>query len=200
VGEVKYFWLSSKDQYYNNWIFFKESSSKGVQLRERYQGLCCPLWRCRKFDELVAIQLGIEPDVKIQSRSDFLTTNDGLICVSQKVCDVISQHGIVGFRLVKLPGDERYTIGLPSLVAETDLDTSGMEFHGQCPNCGRYRETCLCPITKSMKLPTNSRAIICPSVNMESTRGREFWYLTTKEVVDIFRKHKLSGVEYIEAY
>ena len=84
---MKLYWLSPKDQRHNIWVFYTESMETEIRLREQY----VPLQRaeCKKYDELAAIELGISPDVKIRSKSDYLISSDGLICVSEAAQKVL---------------------------------------------------------------------------------------------------------------
>jgi hypothetical protein len=177
---MKYFWLSPKNQRHNNWLFYTESMETGIRLREQYVPLQCA--KCKKFDQIAAIDIGISPDVKIRSKSDYLISSDGLICVS--------------VRFVSLPGDSRYSILLPTSFVPTDPAKSHMEFHRPCQRCGRFRETCLSPALASMSLPSGSNVFACPDLAIEGYRERRFWFLASEDVVSAFRAARLSGVEF----
>ena len=194
---MKYYWLAPKDQRVNNWILHREHSITGVELREQYRGLRCE--KCNKLDELAALELGIDDQTRIRSRSDYLITDDGFICVSNLTRHVIETNGVHGvyFRILS---DDRYAIALPIELAKTNREIAGMEFYRQCLSCGRYRETCLFPTIASIETPSSTLAVICPEIKFEGTIGRKFWYLATQDIVKIFRANKISGVEYIPAY
>ena len=191
---MKYFWLSPKNQRHNNWLFYTESMETGIRLREQYVPLQCA--KCKKFDQIAAIDIGISPDVKIRSKSDYLISSDGLICVSEAAQKVLLEVCPTSVRFVPLPGDSRYSILLPTSFVPTDPAKSHMEFHRPCQLCGRFRETCLFPALASMSLPSGSNVFACPDLALEGYRERRFWFLASEDVVSALRAAKLSGVEY----
>lgn len=191
---MKYFWLTPRDQRFNNWIFYSESMESGVRLREEYLSLKCP--KCNKIDELAAIDLGVSPGVRIRSRVDYLVSDDGIVCISAAGRRVLEEANIDGIRFVSLPGDSKYSLLLPQVFLPTDRERAGIEFLRQCPVCRRFRETCCLPVAASMQLPEKGKVLGCPDIENESTRGREFWFLASEEVVSLFRENKLSGIEY----
>ncbi|MCS7017373.1 MAG: hypothetical protein NZM42_14820 [Gemmatales bacterium] len=193
-----YYWLVPKDQRHNNWILYTDSLESGVVLRPRYAGMECP--RCRKLDETTAIKLkGIDPDVRIRAKTDYLITDDGFICVSRRAYEVIVDNEIGGWNVVPLPGDDRYMLALPERELVTDMQKVGMKFHVKCLQCSRYRETCGFPLLQSMQLPESPKIVCCSEVWLENIRGRRFWFLVHEEIVKIFKTHRLTGLEYMKA-
>ncbi|GBD36348.1 hypothetical protein HRbin36_01471 [bacterium HR36] len=96
-----YYWLVLKDL--NNRILYNESLESGVVLRPRYAGMRCP--SCRKLDEIAAITLnGVDPDVRIRAKSDYLSTADEFICLSKRAYEIVIDHEICGWTFVPLPG------------------------------------------------------------------------------------------------
>jgi hypothetical protein len=198
MDRLMFFWLSPRDQRHNNWIFYKESARAGVRLREELLSLQCP--KCRKIDELAALETPISKEVKIRSKSDYLITDDGLICMTMTAQSVVLDAGVSGLRFIPIPGDCRYSIVLPAEFILTTRDKVGMEFHRPCPACGRYRETCGSPAIESLSLTADTRSIVCPDVPIERTRSRQFWYLASEDVVSLFRDKALTGLDYNAAY
>lgn len=193
-----YYWLVPKDQRHNNWILYNDSLESGVVLRTRYAGMQCP--SCRKLDETAAItSKGIDPDVQIRAKSDYLSTDDGFICLSRRAYEIVIGHEICGWTFVPLLGDNRYFLALPERELVTEMQKVGMEFHVKCPNCGRYRETCGFPLLASMELPKSPNIVCCSDVPLENARGRCFWFLVHQEIVKIFKAHRLTGLEYMKA-
>lgn len=195
---MKYFWLAPKDQRFNNWIFYRESNESGVRLREEYSSLECP--KCHKIDEIAAIELGVSPEVRIRSKSDYLLSDDGLVCVSTSAQKVFAEMSTDSVRLVPLSGDSRYSILLPTNFALTERGKAGMELHRVCPSCGRFRETCASPAVASLTLPDQETVIACPDIALENSRGRTFWFLVSEDATSALRAAKLSGLEYNRAY
>ncbi len=192
------FWLIPEDQRFNNWILHHDSPDVGVSLRERYASYACK--KCKKVDEEAAIADGIDREVTIQSKSDFLTTDDGFICVSQRLKELLEDQSVQGVRYLSLPADDRYMVAMPSSCLDTNLEKVGMECHRPCPVCGRYRETCFFPSLQSIAVPEEPNDLYCPSVFIENTGGRQFLFFTSEDTVRILRSGKISGLEYRKTY
>ena len=194
---MKYYWLTPKDQRRNNWILHCETAS-GVSLRTKYADLQCT--KCRKVDELVAIERGIDADVSIYSKSDFLTSDDGFVAVSKRFRDSLASHNVSNISFVSIPASDNYFIMLPNAFAAIVSDNVGMEFHRKCTTCGRFRETCFFPVLESFAVNPDPLALNVPGVNQENTRGRQFWFCGSNELVSVLKPQKLKGLEFTEAY
>lgn len=194
---MKYYWLVPKGQRHNNWIFSEEVPEVGVRLRERYRPLQCT--QCKKIDERSAIR-DVAGDVRIRSRSDYLITDDGIVCLSAAIQRFLSESMVEGLQFLSIPGCDDYSIALPASLISTNINKVGMEFHRPCPACGRFRETCFFPALASLTTPSKDLAILCPDVPLEGSRGRKFFYLATQEVVALLRSRKTTGVEYTLAH
>ncbi len=194
---MKYFLLVPKDNRWNNWILHHESD-EGVRLRSRYAHLACH--QCGKLDEMAAIQLGIDPDVRIRTRFDFLGVDDGFVCVSSEFLQVLEDGGVKNVSTMALPGDERFSLLLPEREAHVDLERSGMEFHRKCSVCGRFRETCLFPALDAVNIQEYPLSFLCPSAPFENVGGRVFWFLGAAPLVDLLKKHRIRGIDFTRAY
>ena len=196
---MKYFWLVPKGQRHNNFILFHDADgSRPVTLRERYLDLQCK--RCKKLDADVALQRGLEAGISIRARTDYVACDYGLVAVSKRFRGLLREHSIGGITFAELPSDDNYAVVMPDIVADTDIETCGMELHRRCDACGRYRETCFLPAITSMQLPDRDSVIFSSSVPPENTRTSSSWFLAAKSVVDILKRNKVSGVEYMKAY
>lgn len=194
---MKLYWLVPKDQRNNNWVFFTESVDTGASLRDEYQSLRCH--ECGKIDELAAILSGISTGVKIRSKSDYLITDDGLVCTRHSLQSLLSELLPGQLQFIRLPGDENYSILLPQKMCSVDRNRAHLESHRVCSICERARETCGFPSVASLALPDNDCWIVCPEIAMENTRGRKFWFLGTQTVVEVLRREKIRGIEYLPA-
>ena len=194
---MKYYWLTPKDQKRNNWILHRETTS-GVSLRSEYADLQCN--KCLKVDELAAIERGIDADVSIHSRSDFLTSDDGLVAVSKRFRDSLASHNVSSVSFVSIPASGNYFIMLPNSFAPIISDNVGMEFHRECPACGRFRETCFFPVLESFAVNLDPLALNAPEVNQEKAGGRQFWFCGSNELVSVLKRQKFKGLEFTEAY
>ena len=193
---MKYFWLAAKDQRRNNFVFFQEATaSLPVAVRGSYADLQCP--KCKKIDEIAALQRGIEDGVHFVARQDFVQCCFGQIAASLRLRTILREHDIRGVDFVDIPSNPNYAIVVPSTIAETDLGSCGMEFHRRCTTCGRFRETCFLPPISSMTTPNNDLVIFSTSVRIESTRGAVQWFLVSNTVKMILLSEQVSGVEYM---
>lgn len=195
---MKYYWLVPKDQRCNNFVFFREMP-KRLMLRENYRPLQCSC--CGKFDEDAALCLPIDRDVKIHAKSSFVGTNDGLICMSDALRQIIVSSGITGLDFLALPGDSRYWIANPICLVATDTGTAGFQYQGDpkgnpCSCCGRWRGIHIRPMLASMTLPHDPKTIFAPDVWQERLRNRETLLMCSEVVMKILKDHKVSGLEY----
>lgn len=193
---MKYYWLTPKDQRYNNWLLYTESSS-GVSLRPEYKDLACS--KCGKLDELEAIERGISPDTTLRTSSDYLMTDDGFVCVSEALRETLTSSGVSNITYLTIAGKTDYFIALPSVVSATDKETCDIEFHRPCGECTRFRETCFFPALESLDIPTDALALVSPAISLESVRGRKFWFCASSDVVTILKASKSKGLDYTEA-
>jgi len=151
---MKWFGLSPDDQYYNNWILFREDDDDGIVMRDRYRNDACVM--CGKLDEYAAVRSGIDDDVVIRAKidshdfvcvstraqelddnTDFVGTSDDFICFSTRAQELVRAEGILGLGFVPLP-DQRYSIAIPTMSVEVNLDLAGMRFFEVDPKkCGR---------------------------------------------------------------
>lgn len=196
---MKYYWLMPADQRRNNFILFHEASrGRPVTLREPYVSLRCP--KCHKFDEEAAMRIGLPSGIEIRARTDIVSCDYGLIAASDRLRGILAEKSIGGVDFVALPDDENYAIMIPDLVVETELATCGLEQHRICPACGRARETTLFPMLESMQLPVEESVIFSSSVRFENVHTRSFTFLAGQTVVDVFKQHQITGVDYYPAY
>lgn len=196
---MKYFWLPPDDQRHNNFVLFREASKgRPVTLREQYLSLQCT--RCKKFDEVAAMRIGLAEEIKIRARTDVVSCDYGLIAASHRLRCLLEEHEIGGVGFSTLPSDENYAIMIPELIVKTDPASCGLERHRVCGECGRARETTLFPVLESMQLPEKASVIFSSSVWLENTFTRSFMFLADQPVIDVFKQHKISGVQYYPAY
>lgn len=194
---MKYFELSPKDQRQNTWILYKFID--WVQLRDRYLDLRCP-W-CRKVDELPALERGIDTDVRVASKADYVMSHEGFILFSARLLALFASEGVKGFRTFPLPGDDRYVVAWPDPLIATDRSQTGIEVHGEvCPTCQRPHETCFLPRLSSLQLPTERKVLFASEVWVEKSKGRHTWFTTTEDVVAIMKANEITGVEYDQAH
>src|SRR4051812_12479707 len=150
-------------------------------VRPRYRDLICE--SCGKLDEIAACQRGIDDDVAVRSRKDFVATFEWLNCVSPKFQQVVRGAGIVGLDFVPIPKSAGFAVIAPRRLVPTDLAKTQMRLIGQpCARCGRYRESCYKPALAAMELPPDERGIYMPTVRPEKGDCRMSTLVATEQV------------------
>ena len=194
---MKLYNLVANDSSFNDWLFWYEDSAGYVRPRDAYADLVCAI--CGKLDEETAISRGIDPNVTIQSKRDFVEMSDGLIGASGRVRDAFDEGGIRGVRFIQL-SDGNHSILWPEVRVVTDLSTAGFEFVApRCTGCGRYREVCVGPLSRSLSVPDDPIVVFTSEVWNEDTRGRVLWLFAQEPVVRVLKKRLLSGLELLNA-
>lgn len=189
-------WLSTKDQYYNNYIFWKDTTKR--EIRATYEHLVCN--KCHKLDEEKALKLGIESDVKIRSRDDCVATSDGMICVTERFREVLKEHGVTGLSYIPLP-DGKYYIVQPERWLHIDVDKAGFKYMGKpCPICGRYRSINHHPSRDSYATPDEDDVIFAPDVYLEDIIARQLWLLVSAKVKKNMKDAGITGIDYLSKW
>ena len=195
--EVKYYLPVPKDRRDFTWVLYR--FQERLELRERYLPFRCP--ECRKVDEIAAIHSGVDADVRVKARADYCLSSDGLILFSERLLQLCQTQGIGGFEPIALPGDPRYVIAFPTCLIKTDAARAGIELHGRvCSMCGRPHETTFLPTLTSLTLPSDPLTLFMSEIWSEKGSDRMCWFHASEKVVGIFKKEKVSGVEYRRPY
>lgn len=198
MAGLKYYTLMTNDQRNMNYVFFQDDEDDVLQVRPSYKHLQC--LGCGKFDEDAALRLPIEADVRIRATTDFVGTADGLVCLSKRAQQVVTDSGIAGLEFIALPGGSRYAIAAPTCFVKTDPSTAGFEFQGPCPRCGRYYGVYVGPMVASLEKPDDPMMLFTSEVWNERRWVRQTSFVASDAVVKILRANKLSGVHYSTNY
>ena len=190
-----YYWIVPKDQRHNNWLLHRDHPETGRSLRKRYSDMVCG--RCKKLNELDALERGLESDVTLRARSDLVQTSDGFLCGNNKAKDLIESLGAETVRFVSLSASDKYYVLIPDTFAPVDLEAAGMEFLRPCDQCGRFRETCGLPVSSAITFPESGVALVCPGVRLENTLGRVFWFAVHEEMKRALQQNRLTGIEFL---
>ncbi len=190
----RWWWLVPKDQYYNNFLFWKDGKPR--TLRPAYAAVRCQV--CGKLDELKALQMPLQDDIKIRARGDVVLTHDGFLLFSQHLQDVLSDNRVQGVRYLAIPNEDRYRVAIPTCYLPVDPDTAGFQYAGaKCVACGRYRHgVYVGPLKPSYSPPEDNTVMCAPEVFQESGVGRVFWFLVSDLVKSLFKKNGIRGVEF----
>lgn len=187
---MRYYWLCPRGQRRNTWIFFEEHA-RGVTLRKKYKQFQCS--GCGKINEDEALRLPVG-DVRVNAKADFLVTDDGVPCVSDRFIEVAEAAGLSGLAFKRLPASG-YSLALPVVFAKTDFERAGFQVEQpKCSVCGRYRGVYVGPMLASMGVPTNPLEIFSSDIANENQRGRVTRLFASDDAVHVLRKASVSGV------
>lgn len=84
-------------------------------------------------------------------------------------------------------------------TVESRIDKCGMDFRCPCDNCGRFRETLYFPMLSSIRLPESTNCCLWPDVAFENVYGRLWWLLASEQVVSLFKRLRVKGIDYAVA-
>lgn len=195
-------WLTGSDQRASFWVHYNYDPQRGVTLRPEFVDLVCSNPKCRKLNDLEAIDRGVkwEPGTKFKSMTDWFNTSDARTLVSHRFLEVCRKEGIHGFSIRQ--------IGLEDFVLLTDGDhcaafdqaTCGMQFLRPCTTCGRFRETVLLPSSKSLQTTLDDLEILSVTPRFEGVNGRRDFFLTTSTVQKILKSQKLKGIDFSDCH
>jgi hypothetical protein len=196
-NNMEWFWLTPQDTTHNNWLFYQENHR--LQLRDTYREIACA--QCGKVKLFDALQLPLESSVRIRTTHDFVLTEDGVICFSQRAFDIYQQYQLGGLEFIQstVLGVTDWHIVLPKQFVPVDESIAGFEYLGRpCPRCGLYKYgTAIGPLKESLTLPNNPLTIVSPSRYRENIRGIQTWLLGSHFVREIMEENQITGIDYV---
>jgi hypothetical protein len=193
---MEYYWLFPSDQRLNTWIVHSISPDGTAVLRERYRKIACP--KCKKLDRLTAVRLGIEKDVRVAGRGDFIESVDGFICCSRRLQKCLDSEGIGGLSFHHLPGDDDFVIAIPERRLGVVRRGSELRFGRPCTMCKRPKEISGIAYLGAVALPDETQADFDRFIYALDIQ-RENDILVTKTVRDVIKKRNLLGLEFVKA-
>jgi hypothetical protein len=193
MGNLMYFWLSANDQKFDSWAFFRQGPKKLIK-SELCATISCK--KCGKFDELLALEHIQDLPLQVNSHDDFVPSSDGVIFVSDRFREIVVEFGQDTVELLEAPSLCGYSILVPKRLLPFDVTISGMQFLRPCPECNRYRETCLSPMLESMSIEAFSWFISHPDVRFEHVNSQEFWFIAKSQAVLRMKELRIKGVQY----
>jgi len=154
---------------------------------------------CGKLDEVDAIKRGIDPNITIRSKRDFIGTTDGFKVVTRRAVEAFREDGIKGLRFIPLP-DQKHFVPWPEMRVKTDLSKAGFEYVGpKCGRCGRYRGAYVGPFAISLTVPDDPMVVFASEIWNEDGRGRVLWLFAQEPVAKALKLKRLTGLEIIKA-
>jgi hypothetical protein len=196
---MRWLYLMSSDEL-DSEVFFTEDADGRRVLRSLYQDLACT--KCGKFDEISALNRGIDADLRInlENGSDFGATSDYVNVISRRFQSVLDELHVEGIRFVPC-GDHGESIVVPMSVAATDIARCKMDFRGRrpCAVCARYSITCFSPSVSAMTLPSKSMTLCVPSQRPETKSVSMLLLIMSEELATELRGRRLAGINWDEA-
>jgi len=132
-------WLLYADDSSSSRPFLFHCSDKTGRavLAPQYSHLACP--RCRKFDELKALNLGVFGDDGVAENVDYLKAYEGIAIVSARMRDVINDIPESKVTFFPLANASRFFVAVPETVFLPDRTDLAFDAKNLCPQCGRFR-------------------------------------------------------------
>lgn len=208
---LKYYMLAGKDQPHDNLIFFRWEEVKGdvnPQFtagpplwatggrkrvpREMYRDFYCPV--CQKVDEFKALARGLDPEIRIKAKTDFVRCWDGPLCCGVRAADVIRGSGAWGVDIIPLPGDPNYFLLWPNPLVKTDFAKCQLIIGPKCAECGRVEWTKGLMSTSAMELPDKHPCLIGSDIWTEHLHGRTTWLFADAPMREIIKAARLTGI------
>jgi hypothetical protein len=185
------------DSRFNEWLFWYEDADGYRRPKQVYSDLVCA--KCGKLDEVAAINRGIDPNITIRSKRDFIGTTDGFKVVTRRAMEAFGEDGIKGLRFIQL-SDGNHSVLWPEVRVPTDLSKAGFEFEGpRCARCGRYRGAYVGPFSASLTVPDDPMMVFASEIWNEDWVGRVLWLFAQEPVAKALRLRRLTGLEIIKA-
>jgi hypothetical protein len=206
----KWYWLSAKTPRSDVWLVHEPIDGDVDRLRvlPRFSTVArCS--RCGKFDEDELIQVGFDPERKLDVKQEFFgTPNDLALCiVAERVRDVVRGSGISGVRFVPcgqcsmhgalfvmLPEHRSKCITLASQWPRKQYFDPHPAEDEVCNNCGRSITTVGYPRLKDLIFPEHDLIISVPDVRTESRHGVTHHFFCSQHAYEIIRPHKITGI------
>ena len=193
---MKLYTLVSMDSRYDDWLFWYEDADGRRRPKPIYSDLVCS--KCGKLDEVAAINRGLDRDITIRSKRDYIGTTDGFEVVTRRAMEAFMEDGIKGLRFIQL-SDGNHSVLWPEVRVSTDLSKAGFQFGPKCPRCGRYREACVGPLSQSLTIPEDPMVVFASEVWNEDWVGRVLWLFAQEPAANALKRRRLTGLEVVKA-
>jgi len=184
------------DSRFNEWLFWYEDADGYRRPKHVYSDLVCA--KCGKLDEVAAIYRGVDPNLTIRSKCDYIATTDGFEVVTRRAMEAFLEDGIKGLRFIHL-SDGNHSVLWPEIRVPTDLSKAGFQFGPKCAGCGRYREACVGPLSQSLTIPEDPMVVFASEVWNEDWVGRILWLFAQEPAASALKRRRLTGLEIVKA-
>jgi hypothetical protein len=84
--------LVPTDSRFDDWLFWYEDADAYRRPKPINSDLVCA--KCGKLDEVAAINRGVDPNITIRSKRDYIGTTDGFKVVTRRAMEAFMEDGI----------------------------------------------------------------------------------------------------------
>lgn len=169
-----------------------------IVLRPAYREMQCR--KCRRVDELQALQSGIDPEFQPPlSDQDAQRTDDGFLVVTHRVVEALFAIPALDVHRFPVPASPDWFVLFPRRQFHPPLDARlytpieppdpGDAFHvrgRRCPRCQRYRMTTLWP--ERLELPAD--VVLAGAMVEVGSPGVSTWWIASHEVAETLREFR----------
>lgn len=179
----------SCDQRWDNWLVYAyHDTDPPLRVRERYENLTCA--HCFCFDHDAAYARGFEPNYRVRAAGDLFQSDDGFLCVNNKVLKLLKTHRVGGFRTKPLGNGRWHVLKITKRVS---CDKTSYERDEFCPICGRAVSVGgVLEFARRVNGPNKGPTFFTTQFEPQG-RYRNRAILVTEQIVELFKKHGIKG-------
>jgi len=151
---------------------------------------------CGRIDGYKALELGVDADVRVRSKRDFLWSQDDCLIVSEKFKETVQVNKLHGVDFVPLKSARHFVVR-PTLVVPMDVATCGIEFKGnRCDVCGRFSQTTGSPWMDSIQAPSDPFAMFSTVVRHEERTHNWANLYVSEQAAAILWEAGITGIDW----
>lgn len=206
--------IMPRDSKKRTWIFHKEEK-RNLVLYSRYEHYRCK--NCGKIDEDTALASGIESNITFDFADDYVLTDDGMLCMSDRLCEIMEQHAPGDLKFVAFPHGSTHKIVRPSRPGEIPLSPNQrilgpgniergslpgypliMDSEERCIVCNRYFQVMGFPTLQEVSDNADPNSSVVASPMPERWRGISTWLFGRETLCNVLKAKKIRGCEFID--
>lgn len=191
------FELCPIDDRRDHWVFYSDDAHDHLVVRPQYGDLVCG--GCGKVNEDAALERGVSPDFLVRSSKDWLGTGESWVVVTSAFQQVVQDNNLQGLTFVSMPSDEEHYLAICTCLAQTDREKAGFQTKNRCSVCRRPGERYEGPLVDGLVVPESPMTFFSSEVANESVKASYRPIFAQKPLVDILKRHAISGIDYLEA-
>jgi hypothetical protein len=129
--------VSTNDVKKNDSIFRYSDADNRIVIRHEYSDLQCP--KCRKIDELKALERGITFDLRFPDR-DLFSSLDFQYVIGNRLRALLEAHAPDDISYYPIPNRPDLTVAMPHHRINVDFSVQDFQVLPKCSKCTRYTE------------------------------------------------------------